>query len=72
MGMNGTMYIINKPIPLFVFINDLRTIRTSAPFRVLRASVTSLNSTVNSEIFVRILFSRIALKDMFAMFKIHD
>ena len=28
--------------------------------------------TVNSEIIVRILFSRIALKDIFAMFKIHE
>ena len=29
-------------------------------------------ATVNSEIFVRILFSRIALKDIFATFKICD
>ena len=28
--------------------------------------------TVNSEIFARILFSRIALKDIFAMVKIRD
>ena len=28
--------------------------------------------TVNSEIFARILFSRIALKDIYVMFKLHD
>ena len=56
MGMNGNMHIRNEPILLFVLINDLRTTRTSAPFRVLRASATSLNSTVNSEIFARIFF----------------
>ena len=28
--------------------------------------------TVNLEIFARILFSRMALKDIFATFKIHD
>ena len=29
-------------------------------------------TTVNSEIFARILFSRRALKDIFAMFKLRD
>ena len=31
-----------------------------------------IGCTVNSEIFARILFSRIALKDIFVTFKIHD
>ena len=35
-------------------------------------SVAAKCSTVNSEFFVSILFSRIVLKDMFAMLKIHN
>ena len=31
-----------------------------------------ITSTVNSEIFVIVLFSRIALKDIFTTLKIHD
>ena len=37
-----------------------------------KSVITSGPNSVNSEIFARILFSLIAFKDIFAMFKIHD
>ena len=38
----------------------------------LRVKAANRRTTVNSEIFARILFSRIALKDIFATYKIRD
>ena len=65
---------ISVPIGLiccFLFVNDqYHSVSIICKF-CLKQLINSL-VTVNSEIFLRILFSRVALKDIFATVKIRD
>ena len=55
-----------------VFVNRCAVCFYSQNVATLPFGILSFNITVNSEIFARILFSRIALKGIFAAFKLRN